>query len=147
MKQTAATLLRVGLGAMFLYAALTKVPDLPLFAEEIANYQLLPAPLVPWVAALLPGIEIVLGLALIAGLWTRTAAALTGALLVVFTVGLTQALLRGIDLRCGCFGSAEPATWGTVVRDLAMIALAGAVIRLGPGRFALEQRRGDPAGA
>ena len=111
MKQLAATVLRVGLGVTFLYAASTKVGDLVTFAEEIANYQMLPAVLVPVVAAILPGLEIALGLALILGVWTRTAAALTGGLLAVFTVGIAQALVRGIDLRCGCFGTAEPASW------------------------------------
>ncbi len=140
MKQLAATLLRVGLGATFLYAAFTKIPDLPTFAEEIANYQMLPAQLVPLVAAALPGLEIALGLALIAGIWTRTAAALTGGLLLVFTVGISQALIRGIDLRCGCFGTAETASWETVIRDVVLVAIAGAVTWLGPGRFALEGR-------
>ena len=64
----------------------------------------------------------------------------------VFTVGIAQALVRGIDLRCGCFGTAEPASWETVFRDVVLVAIAGAVVWLGPGRFALE-RSGSQATA
>ena len=128
---------RVVLGALFVYAAVLKLADLALFAEEIANYQMLPARVVPLVAVTVPGVEIAAGLLLALGLWARAAALVIGALLVVFIAGLSQALLRGIDLRCGCFGGAAPATWWTVARDVAMLLPAAAVLGLGPGRFAL----------
>lgn len=129
---------RITLGALFVYAALTKVGDFHLFAEEIANYQLLPAALVPVVAAALPGIEIAAGALLVAGLWWRPAAILIGVMLAVFTVGLAQALVRGIDLTCGCFGGSDPATWGTVVRDVVMLAGIGLVLWKGPGAAAMQ---------
>jgi len=47
--------------------------------------------------------------------------------LAAFIAGLSQALLRGIDLRCGCFGGDELATWGTVARDFALLVPAVAV--------------------
>ena len=83
----------------------------------------------PFVAAAVVGIELLAGLALIAGVVTRPAAAVIAGLLAVFIVFLAQALLRGIDLRCGCFGGDEPASWWTVARDVLMLAAALAVAR------------------
>ena len=120
-------------GAVFLYAAATKLPDLAAFAVDVANYRLLPAALVPPAAAALVGVELLAGLALLLGPWSRAAALLAAGLLVLFIGGLAQALLRGIDLRCGCFGDAEPATWLTVLRDGAFLVPALAVARFGGG--------------
>lgn len=121
------------LGALFLWAAATKLGDLRLFAEEVANYRLLPAALVPFVAAALPGIELVAGAALLTGRRAEAGLLWVNGLLLVFTLGLSQALLRGIDLRCGCFGGSEEATWATVARDVVMLA-AGLVAAAGRAR-------------
>jgi putative oxidoreductase len=121
-------LARLALGAIFLYAAATKVPDMAAFAKDVANYRLLPAALVPFVAAVVVGIEIVVGLALVTGLWARAAALVAAGMLMVFVAGLSQALLRGIDLRCGCFGGDDAADWWTVLRDLAMLVPALVVL-------------------
>jgi uncharacterized membrane protein YphA (DoxX/SURF4 family) len=138
---TIAALARALLGGLFLYAATTKVHDLARFAEEVADYQLLPASLVPLVAVALPGIEVAAGVLLLVGAWARAAAFVLTGLLLVFIGGLSQSLLRGIDLRCGCFGGTDAATWGTVWRDVAMLPLGAIVLWLGPGRFAIRPVR------
>ena len=92
---------RVVLGALFIWAAVTKLPDMAAFAQDVANYRVVPAALVPFVASAVIGIELLAGLALMAGVMTRPAATVIAGLLAVFTLFLTQALLRGIDLRCG----------------------------------------------
>lgn len=143
MKRLVLAACRLVVGGLFLYAASTKVPDMVKFAEEVANYRVLPASLVPVTAAAVVGIEIVAGLALVAGVCARAAAVAISGLLLVFILGIAQALLRGIDLTCGCFGGEEAASWWTVVRDLAMLAPAVAVAWWGPGR--LLPRRAEPA--
>jgi uncharacterized membrane protein YphA (DoxX/SURF4 family) len=144
MTRTLLALARVGVGGLFLYAAATKVPDMAKFAEEIANYRLVPAPAVPAVAALVVGLELVAGLALIAGVMTRAAAIAISGLTVVFIAGLSQALARGIDLTCGCFGGQETATWRTVVRDVAILLPALAVAIRGGGRLLPPRGGGAP---
>lgn len=135
MKPILLALLRMVVGGLFLWAAATKVPDMAAFAEDVANYRMLPAGMVSWVAPAVVGVEVVAGIALVAGLGARAAAWTISGLLAVFMVGLSQALLRGIDLRCGCFGGTETATWGTVGRDALMLAGAAVVIWRGPGKL------------
>jgi len=120
---------RVALGALLIWAAGTKLPDMTAFAQDVANYRVIPAALVPLLAAAVVGIELLAGIALVTGVMERSAAAVLAVLLGAFTVLLTQALLRGIDLRCGCFGGDERASWWTVLRDLVMLATALAVAR------------------
>lgn len=120
---------RIVLGALFIWAAVTKLPDMAAFAQDVANYRVIPAALVPTVAAAVVGIELLAGIGLVAGVMERPAAAVLAVLLAAFTALLVQALLRGIDLRCGCFGGDERASWWTVVRDLVMLAAAVAVAR------------------
>ena len=120
---------RIVLGGLFIWAAVTKLPDMAAFAQDVANYRVIPAALVPIVAAAVVGIELLAGIALVIGVMDRPAAAVLAVLLAAFIALLAQALLRGIDLRCGCFGGDERASWWTVVRDLVMLAAAVAVAR------------------
>ena len=108
------------------------------FAQEIANYQLAPG-LAPYGAMLLPAIEIVLGGALILGSrrWRAGAAVGLVGLLLVFTGAVLTAVVRGINIDCGCFGGgASPVTWWTVGRDVALLAAAGAAWFLDASRQA-----------
>jgi len=129
MMARALTGVRIVLGALFIWAAVTKLPDMAGFAQDVANYRVVPAALVPFVASAVVGIELLGGIALVAGVMERAAAAVIACLLVAFIAFLSQALLRGIDLRCGCFGGDEPASWWTVARDLLMLAAAVVVAR------------------
>lgn len=129
------------LGGVFLYASYDKILHPAEFAKIVYHYQVIgPSavlpPLVPnLLAVVLPWVEAVLGVCLVVGLWRREAATLAGALLVVFLVAVSSALLRGIDIEnCGCFSvTAEGRAAGLklILGDLAL--LAGALIlALGP---------------
>jgi uncharacterized membrane protein YphA (DoxX/SURF4 family) len=137
-------LVRVALGVSFAWAAATKIPNMQLFAEETANYRMLPAALVPLFSSMLVGVELMAGLLLIVGGMVRAAAGVTAAMLAMFIAAISQALLRGIDLRCGCFGGTEMASWDTVWRDVVMLAGAAIVLRFGGGRV-LPQAPPEPA--
>src|SRR6266478_7349433 len=66
---------RVALGALFIWAAVTKLPDMAAFAQDVANYRVIPAALVPLLAAAVVGIELLAGIALVTGVMERSAAA------------------------------------------------------------------------
>ena len=139
---------RILLGGIFLWASVTKVPDMAAFAESVANYRIVPPALVPAVAAAVVGVEIAAAVALLLNVWARAAALVLSALLAVFTVGLASALARGIDLSCGCFGGNAPATWWTVLRDVVLLLFALAVAASSPPAPArAPSRPPDPAPA
>lgn len=139
-KPTLLAIARVLIGGVFLWSAVSKGADLRTFAEDAANYQILSPRLAPLWAVALPGVELLTGVLLLLGVWAEASAAIVAALLSLFIVALSQALLRGIDLRCGCFGGADLATWGTVVRDAVLLVPAVGVTFWGPGRWSLSGR-------
>jgi uncharacterized membrane protein YphA (DoxX/SURF4 family) len=111
-------LTRIGLGAIFLYAAYTKLL-LPwtIFAMSINSYQLLPEPLVIFIARGLPWLELALGVLLIAGWKLRYSAAATSVLLVAFFGIMLRSHFKGLGIDCGCFGVGEALTAKTLARD------------------------------
>lgn len=120
--------LRLGLGGMFVLAGALKLDDPTSFALEIHNYQLLPG-LAPWLAATLPALEIILGLTLIIAPrpWVRASALASTMVLAVFTIAVGSAVVRGVNITCGCFGEGSgPVTMWTVLRDVGLVA--GAVV-------------------
>ena len=118
-------LLRVALGAVFVYAAWTKLrTPWELFAMSIDSYQLLPLKAVELVARTLPWFELAVGLLLIAGFWLRSAAAATALLLAVFFGLMVRAYAKGMEINCGCFGPGEIISWKTLLRDGSMLAAA-----------------------
>jgi putative oxidoreductase len=130
--QAVAFVLRIVLGALLVVAGALKLGDPTAFANEITNYRFLPA-LAPWLAATLPVVEVVLGLALVAAPigWRRAAALAALGLLAVFTVAVAQVVARGINVDCGCFGgNSGPVTLLTVARDLVLVAMAAAILWL-----------------
>ncbi|MEK6608127.1 MAG: MauE/DoxX family redox-associated membrane protein [Myxococcota bacterium] len=124
-------LLRLGLAAVFIYAGAAKLIDVHGFALDIANYRVLPSALVAPLSAIVPGVEIACGACLLAARTAHAAAWLTAALLAVFTAAVAQALARGINLDCGCFGASRaPVTMTTLVRDIGLLAAAGTLVAL-----------------
>jgi putative oxidoreductase len=94
-------------GGLFLYAGIVKALDPLRFANDINNYHLVPWSLTVRAAFYLPWLEIVCGLGLIFHRLFSGAVAITFALMVVFLVATVSAKVRGIDISCGCFGSAS----------------------------------------
>src|SRR5262245_24855571 len=118
-----AIILRLALGAIFVYAAWVKL-RLPwqLFAMSIDSYQLLPPGPVEFLARTLPWFELALGVALIFGVWLRWSSAVTSLLLLVFFSLIVRAALKGQEISCGCFGPGETISWKTMLRDGSMLA-------------------------
>jgi hypothetical protein len=126
-------LFRLVLAGMFLFAAVPKLLDPVTFARDIDNYRMLPDALIGPLALMLPVAEIVIGLALVTGVYARGAAITAGILLVGFAIGMVQAIVRGIDLDCGCFGHFAEAqvSWWTVARN-ATLTLMAVTVAMGP---------------
>jgi len=128
---------QIALGLIFIVAALPKIGDPPSFAHILYNYRIVPGGLLNLFALVLPWLELLLGVALVLGIWKRTAAILVGGLLVAFIMGLGWNLLRGNPIDCGCFDlSAAGRSAGerlldmrtAVARDLGMLLLVAQIL-------------------
>jgi uncharacterized membrane protein YphA (DoxX/SURF4 family) len=141
-----ATAARLLLGGVFLVAGLLKIPDPAAAVRAVRAYRLLPEALVAPVAFGLPVVEIAVGLALIVGVFVRTAAIASAVLLVVFLAGVGSAWARGLQIDCGCFGgggqvaAADPAYPAEILRDSALLLVALALARWPRSRLALGGR-------
>ena len=98
------TLCRLVVGGVWLVAGALKVTDPAGSVRAVRAYDLLPEAIVPTVGHLLPLVEIIVGVLLLAGLLTRSAAVLSVLLYVAFIVGIASAWARGLQIDCGCFG-------------------------------------------
>ena len=114
---------RIIFGGIFIYASLDKITHPFEFARAIHNYQILPDIFVFITAAILPWIELITGIFLVAGIFPRTSSILLSALLGIFTIALGINTLRGLDVSCGCFSVSSEISDPVVIilRDLLMI--------------------------
>ena len=140
--QPAVTAARLILGIILIAAGALKLGHAPALASSIAGFRLLPAGVIPLLSVVLPPLEILLGLYLLAGLFTRIAGIVAALLFLLYAVAIASAVLRGIPANCGCFGPADAATadWPHVAFDLILAALGGFIAQFAPGVFSLDRR-------
>jgi uncharacterized membrane protein YphA (DoxX/SURF4 family) len=114
------------LGALvFGMAVLGKLHHRDEFVGLVANYQLVPEPLVPVVAWLVVALETVVVLSLATGVALAAGASLAVTLLCVFALAMTINLARGRqEIDCGCFQSAlrQRLSVPLVVRNMVLTA-------------------------
>jgi len=136
--------LRILLGGLFLYSGILKIASPLPFADSIASFQIVPPAVIGLVALGLPPLEIILGAMLVSGWRARVASLGVFVLSVVFCLALSQALVRGLQVDCGCFGSGQPSrlkTWGSLGRDILIIAVSAWLYRVASLGF--RHDRGD----
>lgn len=115
---------RIILGGLFIYASLDKIAHPESFSKIILNYKILPLVFVNALAIFLPWIELLTGFLLIVDKWVKSSLLIYTTLLVIFIIALSQALLRGLDISCGCFSVAPSSTstvWLRIVLDIVML--------------------------
>jgi uncharacterized membrane protein YkgB len=108
------------------------------------------------VGVILPWVELVAGLLLLFGVWTREAALVVAALLLAFNLAAVSVLARGIDVEnCGCTSvkaTAEPSPfrgvgWFLLTRNAFLLAAALAVAAAPSRATAAEGEAPRPAQA
>lgn len=137
---------RLVVGGIFLAAGALKLPDPAASVANVRAYQVLPGSLVAPVGQLLPVVEVVIGLLLVLGLLTRSAAAAAAVLLVVFIAGIASVWARGLSIDCGCFGdggydpdAASKYPW-EIARDVGLLVACAFLVRFRPTRLSLDSR-------
>lgn len=95
---------RLILGVSLAWAGLTKVGRLSANVDQVQLYEL---PIPGWIEVAVgyvqPPLEIIVGLLLIVGLFTRFNAILGTLAMAVFIAGITWAWSMGLSIDCGCF--------------------------------------------
>ena len=124
--------LRIILGALFLWAGLSKMPQIENFARIIDAFNLLPQILILPTAIILPYVEFLTGLSLLLGVKTRWSACVCLGLLCLFVIALGINIVRGVnDISCGCFGSGPDDTLSkALIRNIALIAVCVPLLRI-----------------
>ncbi|MCL2784241.1 MAG: DoxX family protein, partial [Propionibacteriaceae bacterium] len=123
---------RLILGGILIYAGVLKVGDLRQSVIAVQAYEF-PIPI--WMEFVigysLPVVEILLGLVIVVGLFSRWSSALGGLLMVAYIAGIASAWARGLNIDCGCLtpgGGLEPGQatmyFEDILRDIGLVACA-----------------------
>lgn len=91
-------------GALFLWSGLIKVLDPLSFTDAVRNFRMVGDPYAVLLAMWIPWVEITAGVAVMFERWQRAGAAILVGALLVFTIAVISAWVRGLDISCGCFG-------------------------------------------
>lgn len=113
------------IGYIFILAGIEKIADPSGFSESIENYQLLPNIFINFFAIALPWIEVVCGILLIFNKYVKENSFIFISLMSAFTIMIFIAVLRGLDIDCGCFGTNNSQNVGIVkiIENLGLIIL------------------------
>jgi protein-disulfide isomerase/uncharacterized membrane protein YphA (DoxX/SURF4 family) len=140
-------LARLVLGGVWLAAGLLKIGDPSENVRAVRAYELLPEPLVQLVGYSLPTLEIVIGVCLVLGLFTRWMGAVSAVILVAFIIGIASAWARGLEIECGCFGGGGGPAEGAsdkypweIARDVGLLLLAAFLVWRPRTPWALDNR-------
>jgi len=152
-------LLRLVLGGLFIFSGAAKLGFLgsygnsPVeFATAIRKFQIVQYDLIPYLAFIIPWVEVTGGLLLLIGLSTRASSIMIKALLASFTIGMLLVIARGITIGdCSCFGGRlaahfgvigrfleAPVGWTSIFRNIILIGLCLIITIKGAGIFSLD---------
>lgn len=130
-KRIVFALIRILVSGMFGVAACFKLAEPNMTHLFVYQYQLVSWELSQQLAVVLPWVELLAAL----GLWISRvrlgASILCAGLTIVFLGALSAALVRHIDITCGCFGAADTATTlvPRILEDLGLLALSMLLVK------------------
>jgi len=137
-------LLSIILGLLFIYSSIPKILEVEYFARAIRNYRMLPVWSHNIVALWMPWMELIAGCCLVFKVWERGGATLILGMMVIFLIAVISAVLRGLDIDCGCFGrtaaqvaKAHQVGLQKIAENLAMTITA--ILILLPSRFRISR--------
>lgn len=95
---------RLVIGIMLIYAAVGKIKNPFNFSLLISGYEIVDLGVSKLTAIALPWIELTTGIFLVLGWWLRAASFIATGLFLIFIIVIGLALIRGLEIECGCFG-------------------------------------------
>lgn len=133
-------LVRIAVGAIFIYASINKITNPAQFARIVYNYHLVPSDLINIFALILPWVEIAAGICIMLGIWKEGGILLANLLVLSFIIALSINLARGVNLECGCFTVSSKAKSNIIsllIRDFGLLALTAYLYLISRTRFCL----------
>jgi uncharacterized membrane protein YphA (DoxX/SURF4 family) len=133
-------LLRIILSIVFIYAAIEKIALPENFSVAISNYKLFPVAMINITAIIIPWIELSAGILLLFGISVKENSAIITFLLVVFTIVIIISLFRGLNIDCGCFGTAYGSKIGLlkIIENILLIISGLVLIKWDSSLFILK---------
>ena len=139
-------LARLILGVVFIVAGGLKVTSPRVSARAVNAFQILPYDVANYVGYVLPVVEILVGLLLVAGLFTRVSALVGSLLMLAFIIGISSAWIRGLSIDCGCFGGGgtiagrQTQYLADLLRDTGLVACAAWLVARPRTSYSLDHR-------
>jgi protein-disulfide isomerase len=138
------TVARLALGAIWIWAAWSKLADPRAFVQAVRAYDVTPEWLSKAIGYGMPVLELCIGVLLVLGIVTRAAAIVSGVLLIVFLIGVIQASARGLRIDCGCFGGGGQTIGSThyiqeILRDLGLMVVSAYLVVWPTSRFSVDE--------
>lgn len=132
---------RIFLGMILIVVSIDKIADPLAFAKSISDYRLVTGPSAIVLATVLPWMELLTGMAILFGLFLRGSSLLAGAILSIFSLAVVTALVRGLDINCGCF-TQDPDTakigWMKISENAILLSISGFLYFSSSTKWSLE---------
>lgn len=122
--------IRFVLGGIFVWSGLAKIRQPYDFLSNVYDYELVGAKLGLLVAVVLPWLEILVGAALLLGLFVGGGMLGAFFLTALFVGVQSSALARGLTIACGCFSttSAGMISYTTLIRTSVLLLCSGTLL-------------------
>ncbi len=139
-------LARLILGVVLIWAGAAKVTQPAKSALAVRAFKILTYDVAGYVGYALPVVEILVGLLLVIGLFTRLSAALGGLMMLAFIFGISWAWAHGYSIDCGCFGGGGTIAASQtkypldILRDVGLVICAAWLVARPRTAYGLDHR-------
>jgi uncharacterized membrane protein YphA (DoxX/SURF4 family) len=120
-------LFRLILSYIFISASIGKILNPEDFSGAIQNYRILPEILTNIPAIILPWVELYCGVFILLGIFPRASSASLVFLTFIFIIAISSAMIRGLDISCGCFDPSDETDKigiSKIIEDIVYLMLA-----------------------
>lgn len=133
--------LRILLGVLFIYASYDKILHPHQFAISIRAYKIVPIEFSNLFALMLAWSEMIAGVLIILGIFTKQAASAIFIMLGMFISAIVISIVRGLAIDCGCFRNEGGHTvdFSLLIRDIFFLVAAYLIIRHERGYLSISR--------
>lgn len=133
-------IIRTFIGILFIFYGVSKIADPSQFANEIGNYGITPEFITQLMALVIPWAEMIIGVLLLFGVFQNENGVLATVLLLMFTIAVTIAFAKGLDISCGCSSNnaSQKVGWLKIFENLGLIILTSILSITKSNKFNLK---------